>query len=208
MAGEEWSMKEKHWAPRWARFGRLVVISIDYAFRDANHINILSGRIGFRIREVFIKCVQFDKFNGSSHSKNQGGIQTCRRTWPVSFRGAEVSCPNILSIACPKIKWFCPNITWFFNPNMAIWKILGGAAAPPSPPPPPRTPMEALKFVQRFTKKIIQFSGRLGISADSGRFRQKLMPPKKEKKKKEQVPFALLLFISVTFSSPIPLSLH
>ena len=25
--------------------------------------------------------------------------------------GAEVSCPNILSIACSKIKWFCPNIT-------------------------------------------------------------------------------------------------
>ena len=25
--------------------------------------------------------------------------------------GAEFSCPNIFSIACPKIKWFCPNIT-------------------------------------------------------------------------------------------------
>ena len=37
-----------------------------------------------------------------------------KRTGPVSFRGAEVSCPNILSIDCPKIKWFCPNITWFF----------------------------------------------------------------------------------------------
>ena len=34
-----------------------------------------------------------------------------RRTGPVSFRGAEVSFPNIFSIACPKIKWFCPNIT-------------------------------------------------------------------------------------------------
>ena len=50
--------------------------------------------------------------------------------------GPEVSCPNIFSIACPKIKWFCPNITWFFCPNMAIWKIPGGAAAPPPPPPP------------------------------------------------------------------------
>ena len=29
-------------------------------------------------------------------------IQVHRRTGPVSFRGAEVSCPNILSIACPK----------------------------------------------------------------------------------------------------------
>ena len=42
------------------------------------------------------------------------------RTGPISFRGAEFSCPNIFSIACPKIKWFCPNITWF-----------------PLPPPPP-----------------------------------------------------------------------
>ena len=53
-----------------------------------------------------------------------------RRTGPVPFRGAEVSGPNILSIACPKIKWFCPNITlffiYFFCPNMAIWKIIGG----------------------------------------------------------------------------------
>ena len=42
--------------------------------RDANHFNILSGRIGLRIREVSIKCVQF---NGSSQSKNQGGIEIC-----------------------------------------------------------------------------------------------------------------------------------
>ena len=33
-----------------------------------------------------------------------------RRTGPVSFKGAEVSCPNIFSIACPKIKWFCPKM--------------------------------------------------------------------------------------------------
>ena len=26
----------------------------------------------------------------------------------------EASCPNIFSIACPKIKLFCPNITWVF----------------------------------------------------------------------------------------------
>ena len=31
---------------------------------------------------------------------------------PISFRGAEVlSCPNIFSVACPIIKWFCPKIT-------------------------------------------------------------------------------------------------
>ena len=48
-----------------------------------------------------------------------------RRTGPVSFRGAKVSWPNILSISWPKIKWFFPNITWFvFCSKMAIWKIL------------------------------------------------------------------------------------
>ena len=63
-----------------------------------------------------------------------------RHTGPVSFRGAEVSCPNILSIACPKIKWFCPNITWFFFfcPKMAIWKILGGGGGGAAATPPPR----------------------------------------------------------------------
>ena len=33
---------------------------------------------------------------------------------PGGGGGGEVSCPNILSIACPKIKWFCPNINLFF----------------------------------------------------------------------------------------------
>ena len=34
--------------------------------------------------------------------------------------GARVSCPDIFSIACPKIKWFWPNITCIFCPKMAI----------------------------------------------------------------------------------------
>ena len=58
-----------------------------------------------------------------------------RRTGPVSFRGAEVSCPNIFSIACPKIQWFCPNITWYFARIWLFSKFQGGL--PPSPPPPP-----------------------------------------------------------------------
>ena len=37
------------------------------------------------------------------------------------------------SIACTKTKWFCPNITWFFCPKMAIWKILGGLQPPSAP---------------------------------------------------------------------------
>ena len=51
-----------------------VQVCVCFCLGDANHLNILSGRIGLRIREVFIKCVQF---NGSSHSKNQGGIEIC-----------------------------------------------------------------------------------------------------------------------------------
>ena len=49
-----------------------------------------------------------------------------RCTGRVSFRGGggglKSSC--IFSIACTKIKWICPNITWFFCPKIAIWKIL------------------------------------------------------------------------------------
>ena len=54
--------------------------------RDANHFNILSGRIGLRIREVSIKCVQF---NGSSQSKNQRGIKICAaiHTKVIQFSG-------------------------------------------------------------------------------------------------------------------------
>ena len=31
--------------------------------------------------------------------------------------GGGVSCPDIFPIACPKIKWFCLNITCFFFPR-------------------------------------------------------------------------------------------
>ena len=57
-----------------------------------------------------------------------------RRTGPVWFRGAEVSCPNIFSIACPKIKWFCPNITWFLARIWLFEKFQGGSSRPPPPP--------------------------------------------------------------------------
>ena len=59
--------------------------------------------------------------------------------------GAKVSCPNIFSIACQKIKWFCPNETRLC-PKMASYKIQGGGGdckyylvAPT--PTPPRTHM-------------------------------------------------------------------
>ena len=47
--------------------------------------------------------------------------------------------PEYFSIACTKIKWFCPNITWFFAWKWLFEKNLGGAAAPLSPMG--RTPM-------------------------------------------------------------------
>ena len=38
-------------------------------------------------------------------------------------------------IACTKIKWFCPNITWFcFWPGNGYLKNSRGSAAPPPPP--------------------------------------------------------------------------
>ena len=58
-----------------------------------------------------------------------------RRTGPVTFRGgggAEVSCPNIFSIAFPKIKWFCPNIACFFAQKWLFEKIIEGCS--PQPP--------------------------------------------------------------------------
>ena len=56
---------------------------------------------------------------------------------PVSFRGAEVSWPNIFSIACPKIEWFCPNITCFSPRKLIFEKFREGGLQPPPPPPPP-----------------------------------------------------------------------
>ena len=53
--------------------------------------------------------------------------------------GPKVSCPKIVSSACPKIKWFCPNITCISARKLPFWKILGGGGG--LQPPPPRTPM-------------------------------------------------------------------
>ena len=39
---------------------------------------------------------------------------------PVSFRGAEVSCPNIFYIACPKNQVVLPEYYRLFCPKMAI----------------------------------------------------------------------------------------
>ena len=42
---------------------------------------------------------------------------THRRPGPVSFRGTEISCPNIFSITCLKIKWFCRILHAFLPEN-------------------------------------------------------------------------------------------
>ena len=57
--------------------------------------------------------------------------QRHRRTGPVSFRGAEVSFPNILSIACPENQVVLPKYKKKIGLKMAIWKILGGLQPPP-----------------------------------------------------------------------------
>ena len=57
--------------------------------------------------------------------------------------GAEVYCLNIFSIACPNIKWFCPNNI------MAIWKIIGCMG--------PRTLVDKIDWVnkQETNSKVI-----------------------------------------------------
>ena len=37
--------------------------------------------------------------------------------------GAEISYLNMFSIACPKIKWFCPNIISFFAKKLPFEKL-------------------------------------------------------------------------------------
>ena len=83
-----------------------------------------------------------------------------RRTGPLSFRGAEVSCPNILSIACLKIKWFCPNITWFLPQNGYLKNSRG--LQPPSPPSPRLACLcFSLGYYERHGKNSTLFSSTL-----------------------------------------------
>ena len=60
-----------------------------------------------------------------------------KRTGQVSFRGAEVSCPNILSIACTKLSGFVRILPDFVLARKLLFEKFGGgaggAAAPLSP---------------------------------------------------------------------------
>ena len=75
--------------------------------------------------------------------QNESLPEVCPTWQPIisvrdKFRSRELkSLARIFfSIACTKIKWFCPNITWyFFCPKMAIWKFLGGLQPPVAPWP-------------------------------------------------------------------------
>ena len=77
------------------------------------------------------------------------------RTGPISFRGAEVSCPNIFPIACPKFRQVVlPEyyMISFLPEYGCLKKNLGGCIPPPPrlvrlccerlytgcPPPPPK----------------------------------------------------------------------
>ena len=78
----------------------------------------------------------FTRFYSKVWYKNQ---YIHRRTGPVSFRGggggAEVSCPHILSIACPKNQVVLPEFYMiFFLPENGYMKNSRGLQ-PPSPPP-------------------------------------------------------------------------
>ena len=75
-----------------------------------------------------------------------------RRTRRVSFGGGGGVrwrlLPDIFffSIGCPKIKWFCPNITCFLPENGYLKNSRGGGS-PPLAPWPVRTPVEILPFL-------------------------------------------------------------
>ena len=73
-------------------------------------------------------------------SSRLNGVPLRRVRWGGGG-GVEVSCPSVFSIACPKIKWFCPNITYFHALKLILWKIRGGGGRGSSTPSPiPRTP--------------------------------------------------------------------
>ena len=46
--------------------------------------------------------------------------------WGGGGGGGEVSFPNIFPHCLHEIKWFCPNITWFFLPENCYFKYSRG----------------------------------------------------------------------------------
>ena len=66
-------------------------------------------------------------------------VYVCVCVWGGGGGGGDISCLNMFSSACLKIKWFCQNITCFFLENGNVKNSGGGGEElqPPSPPPPP-----------------------------------------------------------------------
>ena len=95
---------------------------------------------GIHVLLWFFFCQALSNVRGKRGDNMKRHQPSYRRIYGTSFvRGAdEVSCPNILSIACPKIKWFCPNITWLFARKWLFEKFGGGGGLRAAPP---RTPM-------------------------------------------------------------------
>ena len=82
-------------------------------------------------------------------------LEEHRRTGPVSFRGAEVSCPNNFLIACPKIKWFSPNITDFLPENGYLKISMGGGGGGSLSLPPPPT---SYAYVEEYLTRNMYFA--------------------------------------------------
>ena len=62
------------------------------------------------IRSIVSDEIQ-EKLNKMEEEKEENGVEAIGVRDQFRLGGAEVSCPNISSIACPKIKWVCPNMT-------------------------------------------------------------------------------------------------
>ena len=110
----------------------LVIIFIGLAvFISANIVN--NGESLISISAV-VKLAHYSGKSSNQNPKTENNYHSTQvYTGPVSIRGAaEASCKNISSIACPKIKCFCPNITWYFARYDYLKNSRGGA------PPPPR----------------------------------------------------------------------
>ena len=100
---------------------------------------VLLGTLPNLVYLVFAPSVLYTGENlvSQSHAKVSGHANEHRHTGWVSLGGGGGGGLKSLariyfSIACTKIKWFCPNITWFLK---WLFENSSGVAAPPPPQP-------------------------------------------------------------------------
>ena len=84
--------------------------------------------------------VQIENTSEDSFSYSTVAIR-CTGRFSFEGREAEVSCPNISSVACPKIKCFCPNIAYFPPKNGSLKNYEGEGGMHTMA----RTPMNRIK---------------------------------------------------------------